>query len=194
MSRTDWPASLRGITETVVTTRHGPDRWNVAALGVHAPDATERDRATARTWGRTRTRRNFHREGNGYIQFVHDPVTFAEAALTRREDPEPILDESLAWVRVSVEELERGETGGTEWVDWTLSPVESRTVRESVPTINRGYNAVIEATIAASRLDVERYDRVSLEARLSRLEEIIERCGGPAERRALDVVRGTVTW
>ncbi len=177
-----------------MTTREGADRWNAAALGVHAPTDAGRDRATARTWGRTRTRRNFNREGDGYVQFTVDPVVFAEAALTRREEPVPVLDESFAWVRVSVEELDSGETGGTEWVDWTLDPVESRTVRETVPTINRGYNAVIEATIAASRLDVERYDRSSLEARLSRLEEIIERCGGPAEHRALDVVRDNATW
>lgn len=217
----DWPADLRGITETVVTTRGPDDRWNLAALGVHEPgldvDASELDVdasgldadasgldapggepdgavATARTWGRTRTRRNFEREGEGYVQFTDDPVDFAEAALTVREETDPVLEGALAWARVAVVELDRGEEAGTEWVDWALDPTESEVRRRVVPTINRGYAAVVEATVAASRLDVPGYDRATLQDRLSRLADVIERCGGDRERQALAVVRGAADW
>lgn len=192
----EWPAELdlRGVTESVVTT-HGPNgRWNLAALGLHAPDpATSEpdadDPVTARTWGRTRTRRNFTERGAGYVQFTRDPRTFVDAALSVRETDEPVLDDADAWVRVEVESLSEGESGGTEWVDWALAPVESRVVRETVSTTNRGYGAVIEATVAASRLEVDAYDRAALLDRLRYFESVVEAAGGPAEREAFERVR-----
>jgi hypothetical protein len=139
---------------------------------------------TARTWGRTRTWRNFREEGEGYVQFVHDPVVFTEAALSIREERSPVLDAATAWVRVEVKEVDGGESDDTEWVEWALRPRESRVRRETVPTINRGHGAVIEATVAASRLDVAAYDTEELLDRLAYFENVIERCGGPREREA----------
>ena len=213
----DWPVSLRGVTESVVTTLGPNDRWNCAALGLHAgrdgdenaarngDAAAEADRtptgdahegpgtddgagpdrpATARTWGRTRTRRNFRERGAGYVQFVNDPVMFTEAALSIREESSPVLDAAAAWVRVDVAEIDTGEDGGTEWVEWALFPRESMVRDRVVPTIHRGHGAVIEATVAASRLDVAAYDTDALCDRLSYLEGVVERCGGSREREA----------
>lgn len=176
-----WPADLRGVTETVVTTLGPNDRWNVAALGVFEGDPT-----TARTWGRTRTRRNFEERGGGYIQFVSDPVDFVDAACSIREEPEPILPRADAWAEIEVEATDRGTEGETEWVEWALVPVESEIVRETVPTTNRGYNAVIEATVAASRLGVAGYDSTVLRERIEYFERVVERCGGPRETEAFD--------
>jgi hypothetical protein len=178
-----WPLDLRGITETVVTTKGPEGDWNAAALGVHAGDP-----ATARTWGRTRTRINFDREGGGYVQFTRDPVLFVEAALRITERETPVLAEADAWVEVAVESVDRGESGGTEWVDWALHPVASGVDRRVVPATNRGYHAVIEATVAASRLDVDAYDRDALLDRLAHLDDVARRCGGPNEREAIDRV------
>jgi hypothetical protein len=202
----EWPAALdlRGVIESVVTTLGPNGRWNLAALGLRAPgsdrpgdgnreDGDERlatgDRVTARTWGRTRTRRNFTERGGGYVQFTHDPRTFVDAALSVRESDEPVLDDADAWVRVEVERLDEGESGGTEWVDWALSPVESAVLCEAVPTTNRGYYAVVEATVAASRLDVDAYDRAELIGRLRYFESVVETAGGPAEREAFERIR-----
>lgn len=189
----DWPVALRGVTETVATTLGPNDRWNAAALGVHAPAGAD-DHPTARTWGSTRTRRNFARRGEGYVQFWTDPETFAEAALTITERDEPILADAAAWVRVAVGEVDRGRDEGTSWVEWMLEPVETGVERRVVPTTNRGYNAVVEATVAASRLDVPAYDRDELAGRLTHLDRVVETCGGPAERAAFDVIRDAVEW
>ena len=175
----DWPVELRGITESVVTTQ-GPDgSYNVAALGLSAGDPI-----TATTWGQTRTRRNFERVGEAHVQFTRDPVDFVEAALTVREIEEPILSSADAWARVAVEEIDAGTEDGTEWVEWTLEPVESAVERETVPVTNRGYAAVIEATVAASRLGVPAYDDDRLAARLAYFADVIERCGGEREQVA----------
>ncbi len=180
---TGWPVDLRGITETVVTTEGPRGNWNAAALGVHAGNP-----ATARTWGRTRTRINFDREGGGYVQFTHDPVLFVEAALGITEREFPVLTEADAWVEVAVEVANRGESGGTEWIDWALYPVASGVERRVIPVTNRGYHAVVEATVAASRLGVNAYDRDVLLDRLAHFDDVARRCGGPREREAIDRV------
>lgn len=182
--RPDWPVDLRGVTESLVTTQ-GPDgRWNVAALGLYAGDPV-----TARTWGRTRTRHNFEQHGAGHVQFSRDPVAFVDAACSVTERSRPILESADAWVRVDVAALDDGRSDGTEWVKWALRPREVGVERRVVPATNRGYNAVIEATVAASRLDVEAYDSEELRDRLSFLVDVVERCGGPREQAALERLR-----
>ena len=193
MSPEGWPDAvrLRGVTESVVTTLGPNDRWNLAALGLRAPGVDEAggERVTARTWGRTRTWRNFEARGEGVVQFVADPRVFVDAALSVREQPEPVVDTAAAWVRVDVEALDSGAEGDTQWVDWALSPTDSAVRERTVPTFNRGYGAVVEATVAVSRLDVPGYDREELLDRLRWLGSVVERAGGPAEREAYARVR-----
>jgi len=184
-----WPVALRGVTESVVTTRGPNDRWNVAALGLHAGDPV-----TARTYGRTRTFRNFTERGSGYIQFTRDPVDFVEAALAVREVDDPVLPSADAWARVTVERRETTTENGTRVVTWALEPGESSVEREAVPTTNRGYGAVVEATVAASRLDVAGYDTAALRERLTYFESVVETCGGERERRAFDRLDDLVDW
>lgn len=180
----EWPITVRGVTESVVATLGPNDRWNLAALGLF-----EGEPVTARTWGRTRTWRNFREQGEGYVQFTRDPVDFVEAACSIRESDDPILDSADAWARVEVEPLEDGESGDTPWVEWALRPIEAGVERRVVPTTNRGYYAVIEATVAASRLDVAEYDTEELRDRIAYLEGVVNRCGGDREREAFERLR-----
>lgn len=185
MSELDgWPVDLSGVTETLVTTLGPNDRWNVAALGVHAP--ADSGPPTARTWGRTRTWRNFRERGEGYVQFTRDPVLFVDAALDIREVDDPVLADAHAWVRVRVEAVERGTEDGTEWVTWDLHAEESAVESRVVPTFSRAYAAVVEATVAASRLDVPGYDSEQLRDRIDYFEAVTERCGGAREQEAFE--------
>lgn len=176
---------LHGVTEALVTTRGPNERWNVAALGIHPPDG-QTDPPTARTWGRTRTWRNFSERGEGYVQFTRDPVLYVDAALGLREQEEPILDDARCWVRVRPEQEGQGFAGETQWADWQLPAVESRVVSRTVPTFNRGYAAVVEATVAASRLDVAAYDTAKLWGRMDYFEDVADRCGGPRVHQAFE--------
>jgi len=189
----EWPVEVRGVTESVVTTLGPNDRWNVAALGLFEPDDPG-DPVTARTWGRTRTWRNFRERGEGRVQFTRDPVDFVDAACSVREEDAPILDSADAWARVAVASVAEGSEGGTQWVDWELRPVEAAVERRVVPTTNRGYYAVVEATVAASRLGVPGYDDGELRERLAYLTAVVERCGGDRERAALERLRTHVDW
>ncbi|QZP37859.1 DUF447 domain-containing protein [Halobaculum magnesiiphilum] len=193
----DWPVNLTGVTESVVATLGPNGLWNLAALGLHAPEHDGRPAdapVRARTWGRTRTRRNFTERGGGVVQFVADPRDFVDAAATVREEGEPVLDSADAWVEVEVERVDAGERGGTEWVDWHLYVTDAAVERTAVRTINRGFGAVIDATVAASRLDVPAYDTGELLARLRYFADVVDRCGGPAERDAFERLREASGW
>ncbi|SFR30615.1 DUF447 domain-containing protein [Halorubrum sodomense] len=188
-----WPVPLRGVTESVVTTRGPNDRWNVAALGLHAPDDPDGP-VTARTYGRTRTWRNFTERGGGVVQFTVDPRTFVDAALTVREVDAAVLPSADAWVEVDVGEVAVETEGDTTVRTWALSPVESEVVTERVPTVNRGFGAVVDATVAASRLDVPAFDADELLERLEYFADVVERCGGPAEREAFARIDEATGW
>lgn len=185
----EWPVSVDGIVETVTTTPDPAGTWNVAALGLHGGDTV-----TARTWGRTTTRANFERAGTGVVTFGRDPVLFVRAALTEVHRDDPVPEGVAAWARVEVTELERGESGETTWVDWGLDPVETVVRDRTVPVTNRGANAVVEMTVAASRLGVPTYDDETLRARLAYFEGVVETCGGEREMAALSSLRDLVEW
>lgn len=191
----DWPVSLRGVTESVVATLGPNDRWNVAALGLHAGDPV-----TARTYGNTRTRRNFERRRDdesapdGVIQFVADSREFVDAALSVREESDPVLPSAAAWVAVRVDQVSREDDGGVTVREWELTPVESAVRRESVCTVNRGFGAVVEATVAASRFDAPGFETDRLLERLVFLADVVERCGGAREREAFARIDAYVDW
>ena len=189
MSGGNWPVDLRGVTESLVATLGPNDCWNLAPLGLHAGDPI-----TATTWGNTRTRRNFERRGGGYVQFARDPLLFAEAALSIREADGPVVDAADAWAEVDAERIDAGEDGDTRWEEWALRPVESAVERRTVPTTNRGYHAVVEATVAASRLGVDAYDDAALRDRLSYFESVVETCRGERERAAIRRLTELSEW
>jgi hypothetical protein len=116
-------------------------------------------------------------------------VVFVDAALGVVERDTPVLDCADATVEVTVERLDSGQDGNTEWVDWGVEPVETTVRSESVPVIHRGFAAVVEATVAASRLAVDTYDSTALHDRIDYFEGVVERCGGPAEQEAFEQVR-----
>ncbi|ELZ49528.1 hypothetical protein C465_08156 [Halorubrum distributum JCM 9100] len=193
-----WPVPLRGVTESVVTTLGPNGRWNVAALGLHAPetdaDGEPDSPVIARTYGRTRTWRNFEERGGGVVQFTVDPRTFVDAALTVREAGDPVLPSADAWVEVDAEEVAAETDGDTTIRTWELSPVDSAVVSERVPTVNRGFGAVVDATVAASRLDVPAFDTGELLDRLRYFADVVDRCGGPAEREAFARIDEATGW
>jgi len=128
------------------------------------------------------------------VQFVDDPVVFVDAALGIVERDEPVHPAAAAHVRVDAERLDAGDRGGTEWVDWRLRPREAVVRRRSVPVIRRGFAAVVEATVHASRLDVSSYDDAELLSRLAFLDEVVETAGGERESAAFERIDDHTGW
>lgn len=196
-----WPVRLSGVSETVVATAGPNGRWNQAALGVRppadGPDAVDRgadEPVIARSYGRTRTRRNFEAARPAYVQFTTDPLDFVEAVLGVYETDDPILSSADAWVRVGIGEEGRTDEHDTEIVEWSLRPVESGIRERSVPTMHRGRAAAVEATVPASRLGVEGYDDEQLLDRLSSLADVVETAGDDRAIAAFDRIDELVGW
>ncbi|MFB6252011.1 MAG: DUF447 domain-containing protein [Halobellus sp.] len=195
MNSGTWPADLRGVVESVTSTR-GPDgQWHVAALGLQAGEQhADTDAVHARTWGQTRTRQNFERRESARVQFVRDPVVFVKAALGELETDGPVLDAADAWVEVDVTAVETGTSGGTEWVDWRLSPVRADIERRVVPVTTRSLGAVIELAVAASRLGVPSYDDDELRDRMTYFADVATNCGASRTREAVGLVASLSAW
>ena len=176
-----WPVTWRGVVETLVSTLGPNERWNVAPLGLRWGNPV-----MATTWGRTRTRRNLERTGSGVIQFPSDPVVFVDAALSIVERDEPVLEDATAWVRVDADAVATGTDHDTEWTRWELTPIETQVVEPTVPTLSRATGAVVEASVAASRLDVAGYDDRRGYDIIAWAGTVVDRAGGPRERLAYE--------
>ncbi|MFC6735680.1 DUF447 domain-containing protein, partial [Halolamina salina] len=119
---------------------------------------------------------------------------FVDAALSIREASEPVLPSADAWVEVDATLVDSWTEAGTTIREWELTPGESEVVREDPTTINRGFGAVVEATVAASRLGVAGFDDADLPERLDFLAGVVERAGGAREREAMTRIEEYADW
>ena len=185
-----WPTAICGITETVITTRGPNGRWNAAALGLHRDAA----RVTAQTYGRTRTWRNLRADGRGVINLITDPLQFVRAALSVYEPPEPVLSGTAAVIEVTAAATREWSEDETQMTLWELEPAWVRIREWWLPTYRRGRTAVIDATVAASRLDVPGEDPAALCDELRRCAAIVERTGSPTDRAAFEKIDALTGW
>jgi len=181
-----FPFEIEGIVEVIITTFDTLAGWNVALLGLQGGE-----RITARTWGKTKTRENFHKGGDAYIHFTRDSFLFVEAALCIKEQKTPHIEEAYAWGKIKVNSIDKGKDGKTEWEDWSIEIIEEEIIKKEIPIINRGYNAIIEATVVASRLRISDNRSKDLEY-IGKLLEIVERCGDDRDREAKNLIEELV--
>jgi hypothetical protein len=208
----DWPLPVDGVTEAVVATPTPDDDWALAALGLHPGEpVTARTWGATRTRRNLDRLIDEATSGDGagrdrmpapdafepgpwtadgadpaaVVQFVTDPVAFVRASLGRWTADEPVADVATAWVAVGVELVATGTEDGTEWVDWALHPGPSTILERRVPILRRGTAAVVEATVAASRLGVPGEPDEVLRERLDRQAAIVRRTGSERDRAAM---------
>ena len=185
-----WPAALTGITETVVTTRGPNGRWNAAALGLHGDGPV----VTAQTYGRTRTWRNLCADGRGVVNLTTDPMEFVRAALGVYEPEGAVLSGAAAVIEVTAAATREWTEGATKMTRWELQPVWTNIRQWRLPTYRRGRIAVIDATVAASRLDVPDADEAALRAELHRCADIVARTGNDRDQEAFAMIDELTHW
>jgi hypothetical protein len=168
----------------VIFTTISPDGVpNAAPIGLHMKDGT----FFARIYN-SKTLENIL--GNKVVaaNIVVDPFLFVESALsdTRPDNFEfmrgfPILKGALGWIIFDCR-IKKGET--ISLVE--LSPVEAKIKQQQIKPINRGFNAVIEATVEATRYVVLK-DKKCLD-RIEYYDTIVQKCGGPEEKKAMQLL------
>src|SRR5262245_51506693 len=185
------------IVETVVTTLDEDGGPNFAAMGV----VWGEERLVIRPYVDTRTFRNLLRTREAVVNVTDDVLVFAKSALSRERFPSRpatqvrgvILADACHWREVTVDEVVLPEpepapaTAGRADVS---TRVVAGGVGRPFAGLCRAKHAVVEASILASR--VRRLPRAELLAELGRLDPLVDKTGGPAEREAMAYIRAHV--
>ena len=169
-----------GINEVIATTEMS-GRINAAPLGI----IRDADSLYVRLFLGTHTYENVLRKGWFVANITHDAWLFAETAIEdldqeyfmRREEL-PVLKSAEAWG------LFKCEAYATDIIIAKVELVKGEVLRRDFRACNRGANLVIEAAVAATRYLALRTDFYFEE--LMKMQRIINRCGGPREREAMD--------
>lgn len=178
-----------GISETIVST--GLEFPNAAPIGI----IVKGGRTFVRLFKGTHTWKNVLKEKHLAANIVYDPLLLVRSTFFDLEPSEfdyvpayglnfPILKEAAAWVVFECINIK--DTDQALLAD--LIPVEAgfnEANRKSLP-LNRGFNAVLEATVHATRYQFSG-DEKYLEM-IRHYETLASKCGGEREKEAMKLL------
>ncbi|OPY53893.1 MAG: hypothetical protein A4E48_00513 [Methanosaeta sp. PtaU1.Bin060] len=169
-----------GINEIIATTEKD-GRINAAPLGV----IRDGDELYIRLFMGSHTYENILATGSFVANVTHDAWLFAETAIEdltegyfMRREGLAVLKDAEAWG------LFKCETFALDIIIAKVELVAGEVLRKDFRAFNRGSSLVVEAAVAATRYLALRTD--SYYEELMKLQRIINRCGGPREREAME--------
>ncbi|MHB0960654.1 MAG: DUF447 domain-containing protein [Pirellulaceae bacterium] len=182
------------ILEGVVTTLDQDGTIHVAPMG---PDvADDFDHLVLCPFQSSRTFANLQRTGQGVLHVTDDVELVARAAIGQLVEvpphrPAPIIQGAI---------LEQA----CRWYAFQTESIDARAARAVIPCrvvasgrlrdffgFNRAKHAVLEAAVLATRLAL--LPRELVENEMQRLAPLVDKMGGPAERRAFAVLKQFVS-
>jgi len=172
------------IIETIVTTIDASGTVNIAPMGVEWTGGDEPP--VLKPFLETVTYRNVTATGVAVVNLIDDVRVFARAAISNPDYP---VVPAVAVRGVSLRDA-------CSWRELTVASVDSTPPRSRIETtiahhgfrrefigFNRARHAVLEAAIYATR--VHMLDRDFIQSELARLQVIVDKTAGPAEREAM---------
>lgn len=187
-----------GISEVIVTTQSAAGEWNAAPIGIISEVTEEGERRYfVKLYRGSQTLANVLATGRLAANITTDAVLFVQTALDDLPAEcftafagVPVLREANAWIVFTSELVEERPT----YLRFHLQPQAVKINRREVKAINRGLNAVLEATVLATRLSMATNEREREERRqeLERHAAIVATCGGRREQQALALLREKV--
>ncbi|MCD4841304.1 MAG: DUF447 family protein [Methanosarcinales archaeon] len=180
---------MEGINEVIVTTKSIDDRPNAAPIGL----IRHSGKLTARVYNESHTCTNIKDTGLLAVNIVDDPVVFVQSALEDLDKEKfefietgtginfPVLASSYGWV-IFKAEITEGDIATTAELQFITGNVKSMGIRP----INRGFNAVIEAAIYATRYKV--FNDETFLSKIKSYKDIINKCGGRSEKEAYRLI------
>jgi uncharacterized protein len=177
------------ILETIVTTLDPEGRANFAPMGVEWGE----DEIVAKPYRETTTFRNLTTHGEAVVNLVDDVSYFVKGALgspsfTSRPAVKVrgvVLDGACSWREIRVKEAHTSEPRAR----FVCEVVHRGVLREFIG-YNRARGAVLEATILATRTRILPIDEILAE--VGRLQVIVDKTAGEAEREAMALLRDFV--
>jgi uncharacterized protein len=179
------------IIETIVSTLDESGVPNFAPMGVTI-DENEKF-ITVRPYRNTRTRRNLISSGHGVVNFSDDALAYVQCGLYHAilphfpasAVPGVVYQETCSW-----QEMALVSQGGSDERAELQFRILHKGRHKDFLGFCRARNAVIEATILATRLKF--YDPDVVNQRLIQFREIIEKTGGIAEKQAFQLIQDFV--
>ncbi|MBP2029327.1 hypothetical protein J2755_000247 [Methanohalophilus levihalophilus] len=180
-----------GISETIVTT--GKDKPNAAPIGIIWKD----NRLFVRVYKGSDTYSNIDTDKALIANITYDPLLFVRSTFGKLNNDEftmesvkgteyPVLKKALGWVFFRCDEIQYGSEALVAWI----KPVAGKINNSPLKAPNRGFAAIIEAAVHATRYQLageEKYRDLVLENL-----ELAEKCGGKAEKEAGSLIREIV--
>lgn len=172
-----------GISEVIFTTLSPDGVPNAAPIGLHRKGS----RLFARIYN-SKTLENIMGKPVAAANIVDDPVLFVQSSLSDVEpekfefvDGFPILKDALGWILFDCRCKKGEKTSVAE-----LSPIKGKINQRKIQPVNRGFNAVIEASIHATRYVVLK-EQKQLDC-IKYYNTIVKKCGGAQERKAMKLL------
>ena len=177
------------ILEGIVTTRDSSGHTNVAPMGPIVDPRMES--LLLRPFQSSQTYRNLKQCGRGVFHITDDVELIARAAIDRLEAPPTLI--RLPHLDVVVLEA------CCRWYAFEVTRIDDQQPRTRIDCrileagrrrdflgFNRAKHAVLEATIAVTRIGIIPDPEIEEELRRCRL--IVDKTAGPQERRALEIL------
>ena len=172
-----------GISEVIFTTISPDGIPNAAPMGLHNKDG----RLFVRIYN-SNTLENIMSKPIAAANIVDDPLLFVQSALSdvkpeRFEFMEdfPVLKDAMGGILFNCK-CKKGENISVV----ELSPIKGKINIRNIKPVNRGFNAVIEASINATRYVVFREQKY-LE-HIEYYNSIVKKCGGAREMEAMKLL------
>ena len=182
-------SGFKMIIETIFSTVDAEGMPNFAPMGVEWGE----EFCTVRPYRTTRTCGNLNASGIGVVNITDNVLSYVQTALYDGVLPfQPArVVEGVVFVQAcSWRELEVVESGGSEARAEFRCRVMHAERRKDFLGFCRAANAVLEATILATRLD--RNERSWVNERMVDFDRIVEKTGGVIEKEAMQLVRNFV--
>jgi len=176
---------IEGINEIIAVTRNEDGSLNTAPIGIIVEDCNS-TLARARLF-RSHTRENVKRDKIMYANVIWDAEIFALASFQDLEQDyfeslePPVLKNALSWCKFRA--MLRGAYADLELVD-------GKVLRKGIRAVNRGFNAVIEALVHATRYVIlkDENKKRELKERILYYHEIARKCGRDKEKKAFKII------
>ncbi len=172
-----------GISEVILSTVSLEGIPNAAPIGLHL----EKGKFFARIYN-SKTLDNILGTQAVAANIVDDPFLFVQSALSDIEqgkfefiDKFPVLKDALGWIIFDCR-CRKGENISVV----ELSPVRSKILKRKIMPINRGFNAVIEATVHATRFVVLKEQQYL--DHIDYYNTIVQKCGSQDDKDAMKLL------
>lgn len=178
---------VEGISEVIVTTRSASGTFNAAPIGIR----TTANVQFVKLYKNSRTFSNVKETKKLAANVTFDAVVFVKTAFEQLGEEYvslfsgfPVVKEAQSWsiFRASLEEK------SSEYSLFQLTPIAVKINQNELKAINRGLNAVIEATILTTRYKITKDEREEIKKQMELYAHIVEKCGGRREMEAIEIL------